>query len=832
MIFSLKYTIILLLFVFLANAMAEDATESTNILCQEQIGDLTSSTAAELGDDIAQIAPSSCLNSLSFSERCKCLSDLEYKLDKEEQRELAKKLHRQYLGYHLKEKMNDINEKYFYYKKLYSIFELELPTCKINRDDRFRLSEIMPDNHRRENLRNVSGNLFKSTRSFSQNFRGLNNSKVIFNSELREDSLIAFLSKVLVLSIEDGVIDTGNVEDVYEENIDEFIYTYTSIKKVNEERLREDVFQLFNLLGMALREADIEAEEMPTDYDQLKELVKTTFNSFLTAGFDNYEQSCLSLQEDVKDTVKYIDAPVYHLKNIPFDSLSGSLISDEYLEGTGRNRPRINFLLCEGLKKYIPDVFDDYDQAFERTLSIRSDFEIIYDGEILKIYPEKTEEGMDLPFDKSFIDERVSRESFISQSQRVELNFIDMEDPLDTSTPTSAVYDNMDKPTMVRINREPINGEKPTKFQTARTKILDTVTNIVNRVDTPRKVVSIKELGTKASDKSSKSTSNKKKGIKEVIENVEENKYKLDLAKSPNLYNYFSNSGITSLSNFYKFDYKDPYSISSSPKVASTRNIPIGRDSSPRRTKVRKLKDNSNKRIPDSIKKYNDLNDIDYSYLDGTKKRKRSNYSISEFAKYRPRFNSEGKVTQGSFAENKTNEFNVIAPKEEGKKSLANQSGTISKSDASNVASTSSSGTSATSINPTGVMATSDSSREDSPSERPSNEVSSIETTSNPKEKINAYISKNFLMEREFKEIEDHKLNDYKTSDNLVYVFIEREVKHIKIKYLQTYRVDYVDGKYYKKLLSTESLYRVEMTPSKIRVINDFFDLKRKGVIL
>lgn len=893
---SSKFFIILLFISILANvqvfasskdeSQSIDNTSTVNIKCNEvplSPGPEVSPIALEINE----IAQMSCMNEEQLNERCECLSDTNFELDEEEQRDFAKKLHKQYLGDALLKRLTKLNEKHYYFKKLYMMNELELPKCDIDSDVVEKVLLVEPFsfsledyNIDRKNITDKYGmteEVYWNTKSIRKNINLLKLNKKLFSSyyrtDLKSESLVAFVSRIMTSSQEDGHLDSHLIQENYNKFINEYIHSYTSIREVDEERLRDDTFELVNIFVRVLLHEDIIDTKENLSYLEVKDLVQTTMNSFLLSMFDNYKESCEEIKEDIDMIARFIDAPVFEIDDLELSAIANSL-STVNKDNSLVNKPNISYLFCKSIKGHIPEVFADYNNAFKKLISHRANLSINYDGKLLSfeigskslldkfkedrsfdlalspeanpdLSPEELERKRELWIRERMrrlrdeqsllvmenIEQRVAREyqseKLISNGEFKKISFVDIVSPYNQ---TSAVYSSesayadADTVKLHTVSKTPMDHLKtsPVKLDDVKKRILDEVNSIVNSVDTKSKVLTIKNIDRNSDDRpiQKKNSEEKTETISKILDNVEENKFRTGYNGRMNLYNYFTNPGVTSLASFYKFEYKDPNSIPTNGLKIAAR--PKGLSRIYTRAKSKKI-NSRNRRIPDSIKKYNETNNLDTAAISGRNSRnKKAKKSL--FDGFRPRVLPDNSIvqdiTKNTDPVDISNDKNTIA---KGQSPLETFKSTVSESDNDENEVSSSS-----TVLPTGVLKTSSLPMKSSNKEDINSTVKDV-TSSN---RVNEMPKRTFLFENEFKQIEDSKLRGYMTSDNYVYVFIKRTVHNIEIHYLQTFKIVFDGSEVMKELLSTESLYRVEMTNSKLKVVNEFFDLKRKGEIL
>jgi len=90
---------------------------------------------------------------------------------------------------------------------------------------------------------------------------------------------------------------------------------------------------------------------------------------------------------------------------------------------------------------------------------------------------------------------------------------------------------------------------------------------------------------------------------------------------------------------------------------------------------------------------------------------------------------------------------------------------------------------------------------------------------------------KKFILEKDFVVMSKDDILNYADSTHMVYVIVKKEIQHIKVDFLETYEYRVVGGEVFKKLISSESIFRVRPSGKKLEVMNEFFSLKRQGVL-
>ncbi|PIK15608.1 hypothetical protein [Halobacteriovorax sp. JY17] len=804
--------IILTIFILLslspfANELVSERIADRKVKCEHPLSGSTSEEVDELASEVDEKIPYLCMEEKDLNKRCQCFSDISYTMSKEEHSNLAQSLRDQYLEFKLQRKLNKLNEKWYYYKKLFSINKLELPKCKLKDEQKERLDELnfwTGDSHYFKHY----GNPFSKQLNIYRNLKGLGEDKHLYKSYLNVDSFNAFTARVLLLSERNGKIDQELLEKNYHKLIDEYVASYLNIKKseVKSKKLRADTFDLLNLVANTVNGASVLTEENSSNYEEFKGYVVGTMSAYLVSAYNDYEADCLNLQKEVNKILALKSAPIYSIEGIPFTSFMNSLKKEDDQSGY-LNRPEVSFLYCQSVKEHIPEVYDDYMSATRALFSFANKMRLDFVNDQLKLNienPISPHEGRGIV--ATARSEIILDESFFS------MDFKYYKRP--TIVEMSAVS-SVESRLVREVSLEDVEGRqesiqrprgassrsfKPTvnPIKETQRKIINHVAGIVNR----REASDVVKISEKLEQDNGEESSESKREDK--------------IQRKLNLHNYFTSPRTSSLTAFYKFDYVDPYSI----KGAQSLSI-VDSTSSNRKKIIDKIKAR-NKRIPDSVRKYNDYNQVENSESVNEARVKKSEL----FDYYRPVILPDNTISQRKSIERGA-KISAIKGVQGPSQKLESFTAVSENIDTKRPSSSSASSASSVIPMPAGMMATS---RDQKAANSETKEIgisSSKEGVSKAKN-----IARSFLLENEFKSINDTELSRYKTSSDFIFVFISREVYNIPVYYLQTYRIVYSSGEYQRELISTESLYRVDMNSDKIRVINEFFDLKKKGEIL
>jgi hypothetical protein len=88
-----------------------------------------------------------------------------------------------------------------------------------------------------------------------------------------------------------------------------------------------------------------------------------------------------------------------------------------------------------------------------------------------------------------------------------------------------------------------------------------------------------------------------------------------------------------------------------------------------------------------------------------------------------------------------------------------------------------------------------------------------------------------FLLNNQFKVAKINDLEKYLTKDKYVYVIASEEINFVEMYFLDTYLISSKDGVVNRKRIKRESVLRVRGEGKKLDVMNEFFSLKRKGIL-
>ena len=840
-----------------------------------------SDDVTKLSEEVRSKLSYICMEEEVLDKRCECFRSLDFTSSDLDHSELSSSLRGQYLISQLRESLNKLNEKWFFTKKLYSINDLEIPRCNIS-DDKIDLLREM-DSDRGELLRGWKyRNPFARNISFRDNLRTLSGDDRLYKSKVSSEMFNAFASRLLLLSLKDNEIDVELLDKNYNKLIDEYVSSHIGLSKSKRirQRLREDTYDLLKLVSKTINEASVLTDLAPSSYNDFKKLVVGTMNAYLTTMYESYEKTCESVNKEIDQLIISSSKPVYSLKGVHFHSFIDSLrLEDPVIES--RNRPDLSVLYCEALSEYIPEVYENYMSAAKDLFSYNNEINVNYDGEKVRLNilnPMSSDEGRGVvttsrgellmgeesyPVEFVFteeleirrlsatypIEQRVAREVSLNndyserqlaleenerrQNQRMvedearrkreyfERELRERNQQLVLSGDGESRVRSYESAQVPRGEIK-LTSIAPSSVKVAQRKILDHVSSIVNKASS-KKIVDIVEIeagNSEVSDVESVSS------VEDIKKNLKENKYSSGKNKVLSLHNYFTNPQATSLASFYKYDYKYKRRNKGKEKVAKdTPKINKGlarviADS--KRDLINRVK-KRNKRIPDSIKKYEKFNQSNKLEESGSLPSHNVDEDIvSEnqdlFNYFRPIALPDGKIFQRKALKVKS-PLNVIAKSKKESERLGHHTSSVGKGNAKDTSSSSQS------PSVSGIISTSSNQVSSDSSNIGILGTVSISTIDKKRERL-------FLLEREFKVIDDGTLSTYKTSDDRVYVFITREVHNIPIHYLQTYDLSMRDGEYVKELISTESLYRVEMNNDKLRVINQFFDLKKTSGFL
>ncbi|OUR97342.1 hypothetical protein A9Q84_13540 [Halobacteriovorax marinus] len=833
-----------------------------------------------------------CMNREKLYSKCDCLDKANFKPYPEDVLDFGERFQTELATRDLATKVFELNRKWFIYKQMIQMNGQVLPKCEIDNfsdyareslEDIYSLEEF---DHVRKFFFDKHGYTFnfdsqQTTRKVQSHvlidmFSGNSADQDYYSFPLKKEVVLSFVTRIINSSTyyskisERHVFDYKSVSENYELYFDELLKDHGFLSERDIKAVRNKMKDLTYLVIKTASGIDKVTKEDMKDFNKVKAVVESTLNAYFVEMSKDYQKDCKEIGKIFSiynDDYEYLKS---YTNEIPFKKLLSALESSQ---GTMVGL----HLMCQAMKKEIPAKFGNYQAALKslRTQNVsivaqknEEKFNLILsfpkigsplpplnlvaiDGldklklkEKMKSARErvkaKREQDKSSKRVRNHVKERLARLEKIS-FRSFKPSSLSTDPSIDEALakiPLQVGYMNgpvMTVPDMVMPlfapeMVEPIHFDmssnatvRPIAVSSINETILNRVQDIVSNrnlldtdLETAKKTKKLPENNnkvtktTKKSDLGNSSKSNKEKDEKE-IRLVKEKSKKSFFSYFSSPVSYVGQTGAVSFPSFGE-DFKKRDKIVYQQASVAKRSKKFKRKSvvDPQ---VKKYADSTNKRIRKKV-------NAEYNYDQYLQKKRL-------FAVNKPKIDLQKIKRMNNLAKKVFEPSGKIDSSSVSKRTLKNQMASIKKEDVAKQAKKAAryDGTSKANTIASTVTSTSSNST-------PTNLSTGYGTASYEKEHVKKKIKpKKFLFENDFKQMDKDDILDFADSSHFVYVIVKKEFQHIQVDFLETYEYQIINGEVFKTLISSENILRVKPTGKKLEVMNEFFFLKRKGVV-
>lgn len=822
------------------------------------------------------VASYDCLDNEELSSKCECLEENKFEPDPEELQSFAHSFQKQLASRDIASKVFELNRKWYIYKQLFHINGSELPKCQLNRLtseaelDLFNIFSkpefdhirnfFFENNFIKSKTKIPRLERFKQSRILIDMFGGKKRDENVFSFPIKKDSLISFVTRVINSSkVEDNSsksirFDYSLVESNYEKFQKELLKDYSYLDSTEIKKIQTQMKEMtYLILGTTSKNSNLLVSDFD-DYSKVKNIVEITLSSYLDEMREDYQRDCYAIDRELNIYNREYKKLNYYTNKISFKKLLSAL------ESTSGGMLGV-YLTCNAMKESIPSKFKDYKEALSSLKNKQTKVIVQNSKDSLKFRITQSRPWMVKPPRKPgvfFMHSGPIRKShgimkgvkpfeFPSDIEQAigeiplvipgftlddEMFIIKMNGPRKGNFATSDVDIDWQKFSSVTPIRELIDESEDVETKeptTLNQTILRKVHQIVKSRNLMEPVAEVLEATSKLigkTDDNTRKDTDKDKEVNSVASSDSKNESEISNDEKDNsnkerakksFFSYFSSpisyTGQSSAVSFPSFgeEFKERDQIAyKQASVSKNTFSPKERRDSEVSPKIKKYQD----KVRDKLTK-RALKELTYEQF----KQKHSYFKVGtpKIAINTVKANdnrAQGVISTKSLTKREQNSINELRDQRASVKRLDEKKKAIKIG---------------RDPNPSSKL---DSNSKMNPIEN--NPVPKVHSTlygEGVKDSKSKIRPKMFILENDFKTMNKNDILDYADATHLVYVIVKKEVQHVLVHFLETYEYRVVAGEVFKKLISSENIFRVRPSGKKLEVMNEFFSLKRKGVL-